>query len=1081
MMKVSLPILSLSVAIIFSGCDCGRRGSVTQTYGEIGVVWVTDEGIEVADRDATYDFGTATMGDRVPKLLIIRNLSSGPLTLQMLERTEGDAVTIADKVEERAAFEVKFGERTLAAGEETTMDMYFTPPQALDATVSKEAHLAKLLLTAGGTHEEENSAVITLKGNAEAGSCLLPSELDFGAVPVGETFAYPFALKNETSTPVNGFAGAPESTTGDHLAFGYSDGSPRGEFPIAANGAANLQITFAPTEMRAYSATVKLRAGPGCPEGTITLKGEGVDSVLSWTPTELDYGYVSPGTIVSKQVMFTNLSKVAITLTQVQTSLSSDFQVKPEIGNDSSTFTVPGGGTPVPMNVLCKPATLGQRSATLTFQTGLQKTPTGTINLKCFGGGPDIKVTPSPDLVFGVVPYFAGQNSAVTRRVVVQNVGTLPPGASTDGNLKLGSIANGVPGQLPYVALTPSNAATEVGEFSVGIPPTYDATKGIEATVGKNSLDLQIKISPKSVGQKEALLTIFSNDPDEPETKIRVTADVQVLPPCTYTVTPSNLNFGLVPAPSFKELPFTIKNTGTNGCDISSVDIGAGSDSAYSIVGGAIPSKHLNTNEELTVVVRSNPLTTPANNATASLTGNVTFSVNAPGTAPKVQLLTSVGPSCLTVAPDVLDFGTVKKGCSSSTRSFSAYNTCSQDIYIQGISVSVPAGEPAGGPNCAGTSACPEFKLVSTPTIPSGGLRVQPGSTGTSFQAKYSPINYGADQGAIAISVIQSGQPVTYLVTLSGSGDATGAQTDSFTQDLHPKADILLVIDNSGSMDDKQQALANNFSAFLQYANSAGVDYHLAVTTTDIDDGGCIYGICTPEGQKGKLIGDANNPKVLTPVTPNVGTLYSQKVKVGTNGSGYEKGIAGATLALTPPLISNENAGFLRQDARLAVVVVSDAEDQSPQSLSYYLNLLMNVKGFNRASDFTFSVIGPYQSQAPSGCTYDGVSPDTRYAYIANSTKGVLAEICNSNWATTLQGLGQTAFGYRTSFFLNATPSLTNGATITVQIDGTTIPATSGSTTNWSYDSAANAITFDPAHVPSPGQTLTVSYTVACL
>lgn len=1078
-------VFVITSLFVFSACDCGRSGSVTSTYGEIGIVW-TDEGVEQTNRDATYNFGTAIMGERVPKQMIVKNLSSGPLTLQTLERTEGSPVTVADAVVEGAAFEVMWKEVTVLAGEELAVDMFFTPPQAADATIEREAHTSKLLLTAGGTRADENTAIVTLIGNAEAGSCLLPKEIDFGAVPTGERFQLGFDLHNSASVNVAGFVGAPQSTTGDHTSFALASSSPQGTVSIPANSKLNVVFEFAPTENRPYSATVELRAGPQCPAGNVTLKGEGVDEVLTWSPTSIDFGFLAPNTTSMKQVLFKNLSKVPITLTNVAASMPSDFAVKAEAGGDPTKFTIPGGGVETAMIVGCKPTSLGLRNASLTFKTGMTKTPGGTIALKCTGGGPDIKVTPSPSLSFGRVA-FVGGNFSVNRRLSVANVGTPAPNNVVEGNLHLGGVsAAGVPGQLPYLAVRPLNANTLASEIRVGLPSTYSSAKGIEAIVGKNQVDLTITLAPATAGLKEAELTIFSNDPDEAETKILITADAQQLPPCTYAITPSQLHFGLVTPPGFKELPFTIKNTSTTGgnvCELSGIDLAPGSDPAYSIVGGAIASKTLNPGESTQVVVRVAPQTAPANGAMVTLSGYVTFNVNSP-TQPtgQVQLQTSVGPSCLTIAPDVLDFGTVKKGCSSATRTFTAYNTCSSDIYIQDISVSVPAGEPAGGTNCPGTTACPEFHITQKPMIPSGGLRVATGSTGTSFQGKYLPINFGADQGAYAVTVIQSGQTVTYLVSLSGNGDATGQQTDSFTQDVNPKADILLVIDSSCSMEDKQNQLANNFSAFLQYATSAGVDYHLGVTTTDVENAACYAGFCVPDGPKGKLLGDANNPKVLTPFTPNVNQLYSQKVKVGTGDSGVEKGTHAAMLALTAPLINNENAGFLRPDAKLAVVVVTDAADQSTDSIPYYMNRFLNIKGHNKATEFSFNVIGPLQPSAPSPCTYDNVAPDNgRWASITSQTSGVLSEICSSNWATTLQQLGKTAFGHRTDFFMNSQPDLTGGKGIEVKIDGVVIPATSGTTTNWTYDSTSNSVDFDPAKAPGPGQTLSITYFVACL
>jgi hypothetical protein len=1064
----NLAFAAFALLAAVSGCDCQRGGGVTQSKGELGVRW-KDGTLEVTSRDAVYDFGKAAVGDRVPKQLIISNQGSGPLTVQTLELTEGDKVKVGEQAVEGAAFEVEFAETVVPAGEEKLFQMYYAPPLAADATQLKASHLSKLLLTSANAPEGENTAVITLKGEAEQGSCALPAELDFGKVTVGETFPAVIALTNGTSLDVTATAGNPEGTNGDQLAFGFADGSPRGSFTIAGNQSAAVTYTFSPTEVRAYTATVTLRAGPNCPAGTVVLKGEGTtDEVLTWTPSSLDFGYVSPGTQSLRKVTFTNKATAPVVLTQLLPSLPSDYFTQTEPGQAPQTFTVPGGGTPVEMTVVCQPSTLGSKNGTLTFKTGLKKTPTGTLQLACFGGGPDIKVVPAPTLAFGKVGFQAG--TSVTRRLTVSNVGTKPPTATnTDANLKLGGVdASGVPGQAPLFAINAANGNTAQSEFSISwANGAYDPAKGIEATVGKNTLDLQVVVTPNAVGFKEADLHIFSNDPDEADTVIRVTADVQALQPCTYTVTPANLNFGLVTPPSFKELPFTIKNVGAAGapaCEVSGVDLALGGDPAYSITGGAIASKTLNPGESLQVVVKSNPLTSPPNNATVSLAGTVIFNINGTPAQGAVNLTTSVGPSCLTVAPDVLDFGTVKTGCSSGPRTFTVYNTCSSNISVGAASVVVGA---------------PEFALVSAP--PSGNLSPAQNPPWT-FQARYSPQDIGPDQGAISINVTQNGVPVVYLVTLSGTGDATGLQTDTFVQDLKPKADILLVIDDSGSMQDKQNALSNNFGSFFQYANAAGVDYQLGVTTTDVDDQYCPgFGLpCTGPGPKGKLVGTATNPKVLTRSTPNVNTLYAQKVNVGTNGSPAEKGLEAAELALTPPLITTENLGFLRQDANLAVVVVSDAVDQSPQPTTYYLNRLLNVKGFNKANMFTFNIIGPYLPGGPSGsCSYDDPNQgmDTRYAFMASQTSGVKSEICNTNWSTTLQNLGKTAFGYRSSFYLNGSPDPSRTSTIKVTLDGVDVPAGSGA---WAFNPVSNAIEFNTSNPPQPGQSLTVTYYTAC-
>lgn len=1066
-----LGVLALSVA----GCDCRGGGSLSKSNGEIGVVWKDADGNRLVNRDAIYDFGYALVGDKKPMTMSVRNTGAGVLTLSKLELTSGDVTVFAPG---DGDFEVDFQPTVLQPSEQADFPMYFTPRGL------KGNYLSSLTLTAEGARVEDGTATITLKGGGEKGACDLPSTIDFGKVPVGESLPFAVTFNNPTNVDATGHVG--DVTGADSAVFTVA---PTGDVPVAQKTAKDVTVTFTPTEKRAYEATVVMKGAGGCPDVTVTLKGEGSDgTVLSWTPSSLDFGFVSPGFDSVKDVLFTNTTNVPIVLTEVTSSLPTDFEHRVPAGQDPKKLSVPGGGTPFPMHLACAPAGMGPRSGTITFKTALKSVPQGTIAVKCVGGGPKIKVSPRPTLSFGRVGYFPGSTTfSVTRKVNVQNVGSRPPTPDPTANLYLGQVdASGAVGQLPLFEFTPTNAATAADEFAVALASAYDPSKGLEPVVGKNFVDIGVVLTPKSVGIKEGDLTIYSNDSGEPVVKVHVTADVQQLPPCNYRVAPAQANFGLVTPPTTKDLPITITNLGvaaTDVCYLSGIDLAPGSSTAYSIVGGAIAEKELQPQQSFQVVVRVSP-PGPVPTTVSSLTGVLLINASSP-TNPQtsVPLSTAVGPVCLAVTPDPLDFGTVKQGCSSAAKTFNIYNVCSQPVTLTGFAMQAAGGQPPGGPQCPGAAACPEFFLVQTPTLPATGLPVSSGAAPITFQAKYHPIDLGPDQGAVAITALQGGQTVTYLVGLQGAGDTSGIQTDTFVQDLKPKADILLVVDDSGSMQDKQNNLAANFSSFIQYAVAANVDYQMGVTTTTMEDDPCVGGFCPPNGSvasKGKLRRDSATPPlyILKPTTPNVAQKFSDFVKVGTNGGSTEQGLAAAVAALTPPVISAENDGFLRTDANLAVVVVSDADDQSPQPVSYYQNRLINIKGFNRLSMFTFNNIGPYAGSAPSGCTYDSdpVS-NTRYESVVQATGGVKDEICTTNWSGTLQNLGKTAFGYRTQFYLNTTPDTSGGKTITVQVNGQNVA--SGAST-WTYDSASNSIKFATTATPAPGQTMSVTYTTAC-
>jgi hypothetical protein len=60
--------------------------------------------------------------------------------------------------------------------------------------------------------------------------------------------------------------------------------------------------------------------------------------------------------------------------------------------------------------------------------------------------------------------------------------------------------------------------------------------------------------------------------------------------------------------------------------------------------------------------------------------------------------------------------------------------------------------------------------------------------------------------------------------------------TDTIKQVLPAEIDILWVVDNSCSMSDKQQKLADNFPVFLDWFLGSNIDYHIGVVSTDMSD-----------------------------------------------------------------------------------------------------------------------------------------------------------------------------------------------------------------------------------------------------
>ncbi len=200
------------------------------------------------------------------------------------------------------------------------------------------------------------------------------------------------------------------------------------------------------------------------------------------------------------------------------------------------------------------------------------------------------------------------------------------------------------------------------------------------------------------------------------------------------------------------------------------------------------------------------------------------------------------------------------------------------------------------------------------------------------------------------------------------SDNADTASPDAPAQDAPPpgplraKVDIVFVVDNSGSMSEEQANLARNFPAFMNTLTAGtepeGPDLHIAVVSSDLGGGaGTFSPTCAVGGDQGLFcrgqIGaptgfvpqdfcsrcgvDTSNGRFLRTRDRNFSALatdaFSCMARLGTGGCGFEHSLGALTAGLTNPA----NGDFLRDDAYLAFVIITDEDDCSaaPDSLLF--------------------------------------------------------------------------------------------------------------------------------------------------
>src|SRR5690606_21606849 len=138
------------------------------------------------------------------------------------------------------------------------------------------------------------------------------------------------------------------------------------------------------------------------------------------------------------------------------------------------------------------------------------------------------------------------------------------------------------------------------------------------------------------------------------------------------------------------------------------------------------------------------------------------------------------------------------------------------------------------------------------------------------------------------------------------------------------------------------------------------------------------------------------------------------------------------------PISMDGNGGLLREDAKLAVVYVSDEEDQSAQTVDFYATHLRSLKP-NPSQVTVSAIVGPQDLATCPTASSSG----SRYMDPARRTGGVIDSICTADWATSLEKLGQNAFGPSTVFQLSQRPG--DPSKLRVRVNG-------ADATGWRYD-----------------------------
>jgi len=316
-----------------------------------------------------------------------------------------------------------------------------------------------------------------------------------------------------------------------------------------------------------------------------------------------------------------------------------------------------------------------------------------------------------------------------------------------------------------------------------------------------------------------------------------------------------------------------------------------------------------------------------------------------------------------------------------------------------------------------------------------------------------------------------------FIVDDLSNGTALARATDKMFNECDvgtitslPVADIIWVVDESGSMYDNRQDIVDNANNFFSRALSSGLDFRMGVTN-----------VCSPTGSYSSIVGKFCS-KISTSSSDDGGTdrflLPSEQAIFSScidNPPGYEGGseygLDNAKAAVTKHLPrTTGDPSKIRPNAKLVIIV---ATDEIPNELN-------GVLGYGNYSTCTLDAtlqgkvnqaIQPYLSLFQGATDPEGAAmfhviggvcknscgADVAHGYkeLAQQLGGQVGDVCQKDLGNTLQVIIDSIVAGASPLVLEYVPI---SSSLAVAMDGAEI--TRSRTNGFDYRSTANSLVF---------------------
>ncbi len=493
-------------------------------------------------------------------------------------------------------------------------------------------------------------------------------------------------------------------------------------------------------------------------------------------------------------------------------------------------------------------------------------------------------------------------------------------------------------------------------------------------------------------------------------------------------VTPLALDFGTLgdnDDPSIRT--FTVTSVGSNDVTVETIEI-EGQDALSFTLMSAFSETVLPAQESIDIQVVFSPQGQYAQLAEAVVSSNAYEDPVIP-----VALIGEAAVPDLVITPDPLSFGNTYIGCTNENQ-VKLTNVGSEKLTIYNVT-------HTGAP----------FLMESLPVFP---IDLMPEEE-LPVPMTFSPEDIGLVEGTM--EVVSNDPDGNVQATQLGTGNYQATYELEWENPATPPSDIVFLIDQSCSMGDDSSLLASSFNTFITELDNYTTDWQVMVIGDPGHSG--THDGCSSSG-------------VLTSTSPNyIGTFESAAAANRLDsGYNYSESLLGLSELTIQNSASGCNQGFMRQNAMLHIIVISDEAEQGFPNGSNVSTIVDNIAVL-KGNPNNVRISGIYNPNSNESGNCPGTCAG-RYADAIDITGGEHFNISN-NWATP----ANLALLAEASVISDAYPLEYPAidSTIEVYVNGYLVDPGLAPNTIWTYDETLNSVVFENSP-PGEGDTIRIVY-----